>query len=73
MIGIEKICAGVAGLFEIIKTMSDHGLLFVSVVDESNKLLGVITTEKIIKVLGQQTSMMEPGGILVLEMKNNYA
>ncbi len=57
-------------LFEIIKTMSDYGLLFVSVVDESNKLLGVITTEKIIKILGQQTSMMEPGGILVLEMKS---
>ena len=58
-------------LFEILKKMSDHGLLFVSVVNETNQLQGVVTTEKIIKVLGQQTSISEPGGILVLEMKSN--
>lgn len=60
-------------LFEIMRTMAEHDLTVIPVVDDDGNYMGLITQNDLIQFYARSFSFAEPGGILVLEMsKQDY-
>lgn len=60
-------------LFEIMRTMAEHELTVVPVVDDDGNYMGLITQNDLLQFYAKSFSFSEPGGILVLEMaKRDY-
>jgi len=57
--------------YDVIKTASEFGVELVSVTDEENQFVGVITIQDTISAFAQTTAAQAPGGIIVLSMKNH--
>lgn len=55
-------------IFDVLKVISDHQVTAVAVIDASDKYLGVITSETIIRKIAAMPFVNEPGSIMILEM-----
>jgi CBS domain-containing protein len=55
-------------IYEIIKIVADNKLSLVPVTNENGQYQGVITLQNLVNCMAQLDSIVEPGGILVLEM-----
>ncbi|MCB0689122.1 MAG: CBS domain-containing protein [Saprospiraceae bacterium] len=61
-------------IFDVLAQMARAKLTVIPVVDESNKFLGVISQQDLLKFFAESFSFNESGGIIVLEMsKTDYA
>jgi len=57
--------------YEVIKVASEQKIELVSVVDDNNQFVGVITIQDTITAFAQTTAVQAPGGIIVLSMKSH--
>ena len=55
-------------LYEVINLVARLKLSLIPVVDEDHNYIGIITLKSIIENLSLQSSIKEPGGIIILEM-----
>ena len=55
--------------YDVIRVASDHGSEIVAVLNEKDEYLGVISIEDTIAAFAQTTAVQNPGGILILSMK----
>jgi predicted transcriptional regulator len=61
-------------IYEIVKTAVQFQLSVIPVIDDNERLLGVITLESLLAHFAQSASLTEPGSILVLEVgRGNYS
>lgn len=61
-------------IFDVIRIVSEMKLSLIPVVTLKNEYLGIITIQGLIRFLASHTSMLDPGGIIVLGMNaNNYS
>jgi CBS domain-containing protein len=61
-------------IYEIVKTAVRYQLSVIPVIDDTERLLGVITMETLLAHFAQSISLTEPGSILVLEVgRRNYS
>lgn len=61
-------------IYEIVKIAVQFQLSIIPVVDDTERLLGVITLESLLSHFAQSTALTEPGSILVLEVgRRNYS
>lgn len=61
-------------IFDIFKMFTEMKLTLLPVVDEKNNYLGIISLSKLIEIYSSQSSILNPGGIIILEMsENNYS
>lgn len=58
-------------IYDAIKTMASYNLSLLPVLDEKDGYLGSITSNGVIKVLGESSAINNPGGIIVLELNQN--
>jgi len=58
-------------IFEVIRTFATLKLTMLPVLDEKGHYSGMITMSSLCQHLAEMTSIMNPGGIIVLEMNNN--
>jgi acetoin utilization protein AcuB len=54
--------------FEIMKVAAEFQLTTIPVIDSDENYLGSITRDELLKYLAIETDMLEPGGIIVLEV-----
>jgi CBS domain-containing protein len=60
--------------FEVLKLITQFNLTVIPVVDTENFYSGSILRHELLTFLAEETDMLEPGGILVLEMNlNDYS
>jgi len=55
-------------IYDVIKAMAQSKLSLIAVIDEKENYQGVITLENIVHYLAQISSIIDPGGIIVLEL-----
>lgn len=55
-------------VYEVIRLISDLKLTVVPVLDHDNRYMGVITLPDLVQNFGKLTAVVNPGGIIVLEM-----
>src|SRR5438552_4179588 len=55
-------------LFEVMKVAAEFRLTAVPVIDNDENYLGVITRDELLNYFAQETGIMEPGGIIVIEV-----
>jgi CBS domain-containing protein len=61
-------------VFDVMKMMTEMKLSLLPVVDQRNSYSGVITLPNLLRFLTLNTSVLNPGGIIVLEVaENNYS
>ncbi len=61
-------------VFDVMQMMTEMKLSLLPVVDEKNFYRGVITLPNLLRFLTLNTSILNPGGIIVLEVaENNYS
>lgn len=61
-------------LFEVMKVATEFRLSIVPVIDKEENYLGLITRDDLLNYFALQTDILEPGGIIVLELSvNDYA
>ena len=61
-------------VFDVMKMMTEMKLSLLPVVDQRNSYSGVITLPDLVRFLTLNTSILNPGGIIVLEVaENNYS
>jgi len=61
-------------VFELIRKMIEQNIYTLPVVGRDGEYIGISTSESIIRKLGSNSSLMEPGGMIVLEMnKPDYS
>lgn len=61
-------------VFDAMKMISEMKLSVLPVVDSRNHFLGTITPGLLVRFLSQNTSILNPGGIIVLQVNdNNYS
>jgi len=61
-------------IFEVLKVASNLHLKVIPVIDKDNNYIGSITSDSLLIYLATQTDILEPGGIIVLEMTvTNYS
>ncbi|MCP4124289.1 MAG: CBS domain-containing protein [Bacteroidetes bacterium] len=61
-------------VFELIRKMIEQNLYTMPVVSRDGDYVGITNTQSIIRKLGSNSSLMEPGGMIVLEMnKTDYS
>lgn len=61
-------------VFELIKKMIEHNLFLMPIVGIDNEYAGIANAKSILKKWGNNSSLTEPGGMLVLEMnKSDYS
>ncbi len=61
-------------VFELIKKMIETGLFTMPIVDLNNDYVGIANSKSVLTKLGNNSSLTEPGGMLVLEMnKADYS
>jgi acetoin utilization protein AcuB len=58
-------------IFEVIRTFATLKLTMLPVLDEKHYYLGMITMSSLCQHLAEMTSIINPGGIIVLEINNN--
>ena len=58
-------------LFEIISLAGEYRLSLIPVVDKSNRYLGCITLSNLMESFSKDASILNPGGIIVLECNEN--
>ncbi|MEI6456182.1 MAG: CBS domain-containing protein [bacterium] len=58
-------------IFEVIRTFAALKLTMLPVLDEKGYYLGMITMGSLCQHLAEMTSIINPGGIIVLEINNN--
>jgi len=56
-------------IFEVLKVASELKMKVIPVVNKDEKYLGCITLESLLNYFAQDTDILEPGGILSLEME----
>lgn len=60
--------------FDVMKMMTELKLTLLPVVDERNLYIGVITLPALVKYITMNASILNPGGLIVLEVaENNYS
>lgn len=60
-------------LFEVIRTFSEISSPTLSLVDEEDNFMGIITAQELLEKLASLTAISQPGSILTLEVSaNNY-
>jgi acetoin utilization protein AcuB len=61
-------------IFDVMKMITEMKLSLLPVVDLRNSYIGVITLPNLVKYLTMNTSVLNPGGMIVLEVaENNYS
>lgn len=61
-------------VFDVMKMITEMKLSLLPVVDQQNSYTGVITLPNLVKYLTMNTSILNPGGLIVLEVaENNYS
>jgi acetoin utilization protein AcuB len=61
-------------IFDVMKMMTELKLSLLPVVDERNLYIGVITLPALVKYITMNASILNPGGLIVLEVaENNYS
>lgn len=61
-------------VFELIRKMVETNVFSVAIVDTDDDYLGTASSKSVVKKLGINSSLMEPGGMIVLEMdKKDYS
>jgi CBS domain-containing protein len=61
-------------VFDVMKMITEMKLSLLPVVDQRNSYTGVITLPNLVKYLTMNTSILNPGGLIVLEVaENNYS
>jgi acetoin utilization protein AcuB len=61
-------------VFDVMKMITEMKLSLLPVVDQRNSYIGVITLPGLIKYLTMNTSVLNPGGLIILEVaENNYS
>jgi len=55
-------------LFEVLKAMTEFRLSLIPVIDENENYLGCISRDDLLNYFSAETGILEPGGILVLEV-----
>jgi acetoin utilization protein AcuB len=55
-------------LFEVLKVATEFRLTVIPVIDKEENYLGIITRDALLNYFAAQTDMLEPGGIIVLEL-----
>ncbi|MEO7176844.1 MAG: CBS domain-containing protein [Saprospiraceae bacterium] len=61
-------------VFEVMELMSKYSLSVIPVVQAENHYIGMVTQEDLVNFFGKSFSIIEPGGIIVLElMRRDYA
>jgi acetoin utilization protein AcuB len=61
-------------IFEVLKVASTLHLKLIPVIDKDNNFLGCITSESLLHYLAHETDLLEPGGIIVLDLAiNDYS
>jgi CBS domain-containing protein len=58
-------------IFDILKMVYEMKLTLVPVVDQTNNYLGCFTTGDLLRSLSEKISILDPGGIIVLEVDHN--
>lgn len=58
-------------LFEVLKVATEFKLTIVPVIDKEENYLGLITRDDLLNYFAIQTDILEPGGIIVLELGIN--
>jgi CBS domain-containing protein len=58
-------------VFDVLKLVYDSRLTLVPVVDQSENYLGCFTLEDLLRKLSKNTSILDPGGIIVLVVDHN--
>jgi CBS domain-containing protein len=58
-------------LFEVLKVATEFKLTIVPVIDREENYLGLITRDDLLNYFATQTDILEPGGIIVLELGIN--
>jgi predicted transcriptional regulator len=61
-------------VFDVMKMMTEMKLSLLPVVDQRNCYIGLITLPGLVKYLTMNTSVLNPGGLIILEVaENNYS
>jgi CBS domain-containing protein len=61
-------------LFEVLKVATEFRLSVIPVIDKDENYMGIITRDELLNYFATQTDILEPGGILVLELNvKDYA
>jgi acetoin utilization protein AcuB len=61
-------------LFEVVKTLSDHNLSVIPVLNDKDLYIGSITISKLMKVISEMSVVSDAGGIVELELNvNDYS
>jgi acetoin utilization protein AcuB len=61
-------------IFDVFKIITEMKLSLIPVTDDKGNYLGIITISNLIEYFTKNTSMLNPGGIIILEMtENNYS
>jgi len=61
-------------VFELIRKMIEQNLYTMPVISRDGEYIGITNTQSIIRKLGSNSSLIEPGGMIVLEMnKTDYS
>jgi acetoin utilization protein AcuB len=61
-------------LFEVAKTLSDHNLSVIPVLNNKDQYIGSITISKLMKVIAEMSVVSDTGGIIELELNvNDYS
>lgn len=58
-------------IYEVVKRLIVQRVSVLPVLDEDDNYMGVVTTTRLLSFFAQSNAMQEPGGIVVLEMKDN--
>ena len=61
-------------MFEVAKTLSDHNLSVIPVLNNKDQYIGSITISKLMKVIAEMSVVSDTGGIIELELNvNDYS
>ncbi|MEO5674429.1 MAG: CBS domain-containing protein [Chitinophagales bacterium] len=55
-------------LFEVLKMMTEFNLTLIPVLDREENFIGIISREDVLGFFASETDILEPGGIIVLEV-----
>lgn len=58
-------------LFDIVEELEKYSLSIIPVLDDQNHYLGSITNRKLLYTIAKSTAIQSPGGVIVLQIKNN--
>ena len=71
---VNAAISGTEHVFDVMKIISELKLSLLPVIDQQNNFIGVITLQHLIEELTNNISVLNHGGIIILEMsENNYS